>query len=436
MLVGATASRPATDLVWIIPGGICGGLDEARGRKVIEFVEKPAEPMAMRLLELGALWNTFVVAGRGRALWRLAAGRGGLKSTRRDAKRLRGQVPWRAAFAWWASRRHCWARGAAGTDFELPLTMKDEGASVLFPAMVRLQVLEQHDGLRDLLRRALAATTQSLRHHGVSRDDLVGFVCELAVRFRNHLAYEERHLVPVLAHVDGWGPERVQDLLEEHTRQRAEVDTLIEGTEGDWDADRIALTLRSLAADLLMDMEEEERGSLRQELLADQFIVVEPDAERPRLVSRPRPAHLFERMTERAAIWVKEMMAELGTDDPHKALGALRAGLHALRDRLTVDEAAQLSAQLPLVVRGLFFENWDPSRTPVRIRHRAEFLSLVREKYGPRADVAADQIVPALFRVLGKHVTAGEIAHIMQNLPEPIVGLADPRAIEHRTDDL
>src|SRR4051794_23126838 len=108
--------------------------------------------------------------------------------------------------------------------------------------------------------------------------------------------------------------------------------------------------------------------------------------------------NLFATVNQQATIWVKQMMAELRTDDPHRALHALRAGLHALRDRLSVDEAAQLSAQLPVLVRGIFFEGWDPTGKPLRIRHRAEFLALVREKYAPRDDLPADDIMVALFR--------------------------------------
>jgi len=129
---------------------------------------------------------------------------------------------------------------------------------------------------------------------------------------------------------------------------------------------------------------------------------------------------LFEKVNQQATLWVKDMMTALGTEDAHKALHALRAGLHALRDRLTVDEAAQLSAQLPLLVRGMFFESWVPAGKPLRIRHAEEFLALVREKYAPRTDAAADAIVHALFRVLGKHVSAGELSDIMLTLPEAI----------------
>jgi uncharacterized protein (DUF2267 family) len=75
-------------------------------------------------------------------------------------------------------------------------------------------------------------------------------------------------------------------------------------------------------------------------------------------------------------------------------------------------------------VRGLYFENWVPAGKPLRIRRRDEFLALVRERYAPRTDLAADIIVAATFRLLNKHVSAGEVADILLSLPEAIVVLA------------
>jgi len=134
---------------------------------------------------------------------------------------------------------------------------------------------------------------------------------------------------------------------------------------------------------------------------------------------------LFSKVSQQATVWVKDMMTELPTSDPEKALHALRAGLQALRDRLSVDEAAQLSAQLPLLIRGLFFECWYPSGKSLRVRHKAEFLALVREKYRPRQDALPEQIVAALFRVLAQHVTGGEISDVGARQPGEIAGVAD-----------
>jgi uncharacterized protein (DUF2267 family) len=71
----------------------------------------------------------------------------------------------------------------------------------------------------------------------------------------------------------------------------------------------------------------------------------------------------IDRSVDKANVWLKDMTTELG-GERHEAYAALRAVLHTLRDRLTVDEAAQLGAQLPLVIRGIYYENWDPSDTP------------------------------------------------------------------------
>ena len=145
-------------------------------------------------------------------------------------------------------------------------------SSLLFPATVRRQVLEQHTTLRQLLQEALDQTTRCLQRRDPDFGQLTTSAQELHRRFHAHLAFEERALAPILAVMDLWGPERVADLLTEHGRQRAELDTILEGIEGGWDMERVALTLRSLAADLLIDMEEEERGCLAAEQLREEFI--------------------------------------------------------------------------------------------------------------------------------------------------------------------
>jgi uncharacterized protein (DUF2267 family) len=144
--------------------------------------------------------------------------------------------------------------------------------------------------------------------------------------------------------------------------------------------------------------------------------------------------NMFAKMNQQATLWIKDMMAALGTTDAPRALHALRAGLQALRDRLSVHQAAQLSAQLPLIIRGMFFEGWDPSSTPMKLRHRADILALVRARYAPREDLAAEDIMRSLFRVLDRHVAAGEVGHLMVTLPEDLVAVIGGRDLTDGLD--
>ncbi len=133
---------------------------------------------------------------------------------------------------------------------------------------------------------------------------------------------------------------------------------------------------------------------------------------------------IFDHANEKANIWIKDMMRELGTDDPRQAYHALCASLHALRDRLSVDEAAQLAAQLPLLVRGIFYEGWRPASTPVHVRRPEELMSLVDQKLADGQAIEPERAVTATFAVLRKHVSAGELASLAHVLPRGIAELA------------
>src|SRR6202047_2950090 len=86
---------------------------------------------------------------------------------------------------------------------------------------------------------------------------------------------------------------------------------------------------------------------------------------------------VFDKTVHTTNAWLKEIMEATGLDR-RRAYRALAAVLHALRDRLTVDEVAQLGAQLPILVRGLYYDQWHHSAgKPDRLRHKEEFLAAV-----------------------------------------------------------
>lgn len=115
--------------------------------------------------------------------------------------------------------------------------------------------------------------------------------------------------------------------------------------------------------------------------------------------------------------WLNELMVELGWEDRHRAYQALRAVLHAVRDRLTVAEVADLGAQLPMLVRGFYYEGWDPGRTPTKGRSREAFLAPISDTFRNHPEVSPEGVVWAVFKVLESHVSSGEIEDVKHLLP-------------------
>jgi len=105
---------------------------------------------------------------------------------------------------------------------------------------------------------------------------------------------------------------------------------------------------------------------------------------------------------------------------PHKAYLALRTVLHALRDRLTVEEAMQLGAQLPMLVRGFYHEGWTLKNKTHKERHKEQYLDHVREAYRDDVTVNPQQVVRAVFRVLQRHTSPGEINDVKHVMPRSL----------------
>ena len=99
---------------------------------------------------------------------------------------------------------------------------------------------------------------------------------------------------------------------------------------------------------------------------------------------------------------------------------ALRAVLHALRDRITVEESADLAAQLPMLMRGLYYEGWRPARVPVRM-NAEQFLGRVREEFPFDVEGGIELLVSRVLYALRLYVTPGEWSDIASNLPDDVL---------------
>ena len=118
--------------------------------------------------------------------------------------------------------------------------------------------------------------------------------------------------------------------------------------------------------------------------------------------------------------WVNQVGEELGGVDKQAAYSALCAGLQLLRDRLTVERSTHLAAQLPLVLKGAFFEEWQPARVPQRIRHRDEYLEALDEQLPGSLKGRAEDVAKAVMHTVSTHVTRGEVEKVRSSLPVEI----------------
>jgi uncharacterized protein (DUF2267 family) len=127
----------------------------------------------------------------------------------------------------------------------------------------------------------------------------------------------------------------------------------------------------------------------------------------------------LERTIQKTNEWLKSIQERMGANDRQQAYLALRATLHALRDRLNPDEALHLGAQLPTLIRGVYYDGWRLAGKPARVRARDEFLGVIAVESGdPTLD--AERAARAVFQELTARVTPGEIEDVKRCLPPPI----------------
>jgi uncharacterized protein (DUF2267 family) len=127
---------------------------------------------------------------------------------------------------------------------------------------------------------------------------------------------------------------------------------------------------------------------------------------------------VFDTTVQKTMEWLGDIEEELGWEDRHRAYDALRGCLHQVRDRLPVDEVAHLSAQLPMLIRGIYYEGWDPGHGPDRSAD--EFLSALTDYIPWRPELDYEAIARACLKVLSRHVDAGITRHVRNSMSESV----------------
>jgi uncharacterized protein (DUF2267 family) len=126
---------------------------------------------------------------------------------------------------------------------------------------------------------------------------------------------------------------------------------------------------------------------------------------------------VFDTTVQETNLWLKSLMAHMHSEDRHLAYLALRSTLHALRDRLGPENAVHLAAQLPMLLRGLYFEGWRMAGTPTKERTRADFLEHVRSELPRGSAIDPNLAARAVFEVLVEKLDRGQIDKVIDRMP-------------------
>lgn len=139
----------------------------------------------------------------------------------------------------------------------------------------------------------------------------------------------------------------------------------------------------------------------------------------------------LDRSIDKANTWLAEIDAGFGTSDRRLAYRVLRAWLHSLRDRLSVEVAAHFAAQLPELLRGVFFDGWNPSRVPQKY-DRGEYVA----RFAAEANVRESDVRKAAGIVTGvarRHMSGGVMTQAMERLPAAMRELIEPASAGTRS---
>lgn len=123
----------------------------------------------------------------------------------------------------------------------------------------------------------------------------------------------------------------------------------------------------------------------------------------------------YDHAVHRASTWVADVTAALGTQDRHYGRRVLRAWLHTLRDRLTIDAAAKFGQQLPELLRGTYYDGWEPSRVPQKYNASEYVQRFSTEALVPASEVPG--IAAAVTHVISEHMSPGQADEALAELP-------------------
>lgn len=125
-------------------------------------------------------------------------------------------------------------------------------------------------------------------------------------------------------------------------------------------------------------------------------------------------------------MFIKELARELyEPENLDRAIRVLRCVFSALRERLTIEESFHVISQLPMLIKAIYVDGWQPMKETEKIRRVDDFVEHVlsfdrqAEPDFGRPQEAREK-VQKTFKVLKRHLSTGEQRDIESTLPRPL----------------
>ena len=140
----------------------------------------------------------------------------------------------------------------------------------------------------------------------------------------------------------------------------------------------------------------------------------------------------LDRAIQNTILWLTDIQKELGWESTDNVYSATRAVLHAIRDRLPVEEVIHLTANLPLIMKGMVMDGYDLTEKPARIWTQDLFFELVEEYYNPfkRNAIHPEEAARAVVKVLNHRMGGGEMCKVAATMPLEIKELFRQAGVE------
>ncbi|MFW5688518.1 MAG: DUF2267 domain-containing protein [Spirochaetota bacterium] len=128
--------------------------------------------------------------------------------------------------------------------------------------------------------------------------------------------------------------------------------------------------------------------------------------------------------------FMHRLARELGHPDREdQAAILLRAVLHALRDRISMQENLHVVSQLPMFLKGVYVDQWSYSEELDRLKTADEFARRVEENQEQLGEQRFDwnastqELITKVLASVEEYLTEGEVKDIKSELPDEIAAL-------------